>query len=237
MGRFFSLDSPAMRFMGKVADLICLNFLALFCCIPIFTIGASLTALNYVALKIVRDEEDYITRAFFKSFKENFKQATIAWLIMLVMMVVLAADFVIYNFSEIEMEIPSWVKTALLIVSFILMFATMHVFPLLARFENTIKSLFKNSLFMGLLTIIRTVAMMLCWLIPVAATVLVPRILPVIVCFGLSGPVYLNALLYNKTFKKYEPEEKEELSDEWHVEEEETEEIEETEEPEVEVEV
>lgn len=217
MGRFLNLDSPAMRFMGKVADLIGLNFLALFCSIPIFTFGASLTAMNYVALKIVRDEETYITRAFFKSFKENFKQATIAWLIMLALIILLAADFVVYNFSG--MEIPSWVKTALIVVAFIVMFATMHVFPLLARFENSLKSLFKNSLFMGLLTIVRTILMMLCWFLPIAASFLVPRILPVVVCFGLSGPVYLNALLYNKTFKKYEPENEQEDSDEWHVEE------------------
>ena len=76
MGRLLGLDSPPMKIMGKFADLICLNFLALFCCIPIITIGASMTALHYVALKIVRDEEAYITRSFFKSFKENFKQAT-----------------------------------------------------------------------------------------------------------------------------------------------------------------
>ena len=72
MGRFFSIDSPLFSFLTKVADLILLNFLALIFCLPVITVGASLTALNYVALKIVRDEECYITRSFLKSFKENF---------------------------------------------------------------------------------------------------------------------------------------------------------------------
>ena len=83
MGKVFALDSPLMNGLSKLADLIWLNILATICCIPIITIGASLTALHYVVLKMVKDEEGYITRSFFKSFKENFKQATLMWLMLL----------------------------------------------------------------------------------------------------------------------------------------------------------
>ena len=81
MGRIFSLDSPLFSFLNKVADLILLNILTMICCLPIITIGASMTALHYVVLKMVRDEESYIVRSYFKSFRQNFKQATIIWLI------------------------------------------------------------------------------------------------------------------------------------------------------------
>ena len=57
LGKFFNLDSPVMNALNKMADLIWLNILTLICCIPVITIGASLTALNYVTLKLVRDEE------------------------------------------------------------------------------------------------------------------------------------------------------------------------------------
>ena len=77
MGRIFSLDSPLFSFLNKVADLILLNILTMICCLPIITIGASMTALHYVVLKMVRDEESYIVRSYFKSFRQNFKQATI----------------------------------------------------------------------------------------------------------------------------------------------------------------
>ena len=53
MGRLFNLDNPFMLALNKLADLIILNFLTMICCIPVITIGASMTALNYVALKIV----------------------------------------------------------------------------------------------------------------------------------------------------------------------------------------
>ena len=56
--------------MNKVADLCILNIICLVCCIPIVTAGASITAMYYVTLKMVRNEEAYIVRSFFKSFKD-----------------------------------------------------------------------------------------------------------------------------------------------------------------------
>lgn len=73
---FFNLDSPVMRFLTKVADLIILNILFLICCIPIVTIGAASTALYTVTMKSVRDEESYVIRSYFKAFKDNFKIGT-----------------------------------------------------------------------------------------------------------------------------------------------------------------
>lgn len=72
MGRIFGLESPFMNFLNRVADLIWLNILTMICCIPVVTIGASLTAMNYVLLKMAKNEEGYITKAFFKSFKSEF---------------------------------------------------------------------------------------------------------------------------------------------------------------------
>ena len=77
MNRFFNMDNKFFVFMGRVADLLLLNFLCILCCIPVVTAGASITALYYVTLKMARDEESYIARSFFRSFKQNFKQATI----------------------------------------------------------------------------------------------------------------------------------------------------------------
>ena len=90
MGRFFSMDNKFFTFMNKVADLCILNIICLVCCIPIVTAGASITAMYYVTLKMVRNEEAYIVRSFFKSFKDNFKQATIINLIMIAVGAILA---------------------------------------------------------------------------------------------------------------------------------------------------
>lgn len=180
-----------------------------------------MTALHYVALKIVRNEEGYIVKGFFKSFKENFKQATIIWLILLAVMFILLGDLIIFIYSGINF--PSWLKIVLLVAAILIVFATMHVFPLLSRFENSVKNTYKNSLLMGILAFPKTILMMVCWVIPVAIAIFLPQLMPVVFCFGISGPAVLCAMLYNGTFKRFEPQEEEE-ADEWFIEEEETQE-------------
>ena len=53
MSKIFDLDSPFMRVLNRVADLMILNLVTLICCLPVVTIGASLTAMHYVLLKMV----------------------------------------------------------------------------------------------------------------------------------------------------------------------------------------
>ena len=60
MNRLFSYDNPVMQFISKIFDLVILNLIFIFSCIPVFTVGASLCALNYVSLKMVRNEDPYI---------------------------------------------------------------------------------------------------------------------------------------------------------------------------------
>lgn len=216
MGKIFDLDSPVMTFLSKMADLIILNFVTIICCIPIITIGASVTAMHYVALKIVRNEECYILRAFFKSFKQNFKQATLMWLIMCVFIVIYVLDFCVLRFSTVAL--PDWLRVLLLAVGVVAVFATMHAFPLLAKFENTIGRTFKNSLLVGVMILPKTVLMMVMAVVPLAIAIYFPAAMPIVIMFGVSGPALFDAWLYNKTFKKFEPEGEKIVSDEeWSV--------------------
>ena len=217
MGKLFDLDSPIMNFFGKLADLIILNILAFVCCIPIVTAGASMTALYYVCLKMVRNEEGYIMKSFFKSFKQNFRQATIIWLIWLVVMLIFVGDMVI--FVKSGLVFPSWIKIVFLAVVFLSFFATMHVFPILSRFENTVGNTYKNSLLMGVVAFPKTILMMVVWLVPSFLTIYVPPMTPIALCLGISGPAFISAMLYNGTFKRFEPKDEEEKdADQWFIE-------------------
>ncbi|MBO5999901.1 MAG: YesL family protein, partial [Lachnospiraceae bacterium] len=71
MGNLFSMDSPLMKVLSRVADLLILNLLTVVCCIPVITAGAAFSAMYYVLLKMVRGEEGYIVKQYFKAFKEN----------------------------------------------------------------------------------------------------------------------------------------------------------------------
>ena len=89
-----------MQGLNKMADLMILDLIALVCCIPIITIGASMTALHYMALKIVRNEEVYIVRGFWKSFKMNFRQATVIWLIQILVMLIMGLDdYIVFRWT------------------------------------------------------------------------------------------------------------------------------------------
>lgn len=212
MGKLFDLDSPVMTFLSKMADLIILNFVTIIFCLPVITIGASVTAMHYVALKMVRNEECYIVRAFWKSFKENFKQATLMWLMMAAFIVIYILDFCVLRFSTVAM--PEWLRVLLLAVGFVAVFATKHAFPLLAKFENTIGRTFKNSLLVGVMILPKTVLMMVMSVVPLAVAIYFPAAVPIVIMFGVSGPALFSAWLYNKTFKKFEPEQEEIVSDE-----------------------
>lgn len=217
MGKILDIESPFMRVLNKLADLIYLNVLTVICCIPIITVGASMTALHYVLLKIVKNEEGYITKSFFKSFRQNFKEATLIWLILLLAICILTGDFLIFRYSQIDF--PGWLQIVLIAVAILILFATMHLFPLLSRYENSIMNTYKNSLFMGILNLPKTVVMMLCWTLPVIIIIFIPQIAPVALVLGISGPAFLNALLYKKSFQRFEPENDKVSDEEWTMEE------------------
>lgn len=97
MSRFFNPDNPVMEFIAKIFDLVILNLIFIFSCVPIITIGASTSALSYVTLKMVRGEDPYIWRNFWKSFRQNFKQGTLVWIFSILIFIFLGMDFYIIN--------------------------------------------------------------------------------------------------------------------------------------------
>jgi len=132
MGNIFSLDGKFFTFMSKVADLIILNIIYCLCCIPIITIGPATTALYYVTLKMVKNEESYIIKSFFKSFKLNFKQgAAIGLLLMAAAGIIVGDIYIMLSWNAKYKFILIVIFIFLLVVW---MFITIYIFPLLATF-------------------------------------------------------------------------------------------------------
>lgn len=159
MSEFFNPDNPIMRFITKIANSVYLNILWLICSLPVVTIGASTTSLFYVTLKMAKNEEGNLTAAFFRSFKENFRQATKIWLILLAAGMVFALDG--YIFYHMRFENALWtIGTAIFLVALAAYtIILMYIFPLLARFDNTIGAMFKNSIFIGMRFLLCTALM------------------------------------------------------------------------------
>lgn len=200
--RLFNLDSPVMQALGKVADLMWLNVLTFVFCIPIITIGPSLTAMHYMALKIVRNEECYITKGFFKSFKENFWQGMLIGILMLLVLLVLVGDFVLLRNPELNFS--RFLQIVITIIAVLFVFTVLYVYPVLAKFSNTTWRTIKNAFLMSIMQFPKTLLMIVIWALPLFLLWFTLRTVPIVFLFGMSGPAWLCAHLYNKFFKKLE---------------------------------
>lgn len=207
MSNFFNMDNGLFRALGKLADLMLLNILFLVCSLPIFTIGASFTAMYYVTLKLAENEEGYIARGFLKSFKQNFKQATIIWLILLFFGIVLVLDLLILKDSTgTFVTVLRVVITATMIIYALIL---LYVFPILARFYNSVKDTFKNAFIMAVVNLPRTFVMLVICAASVLATFLNTYTLwygiLIWMMAGFALVAFANSFFFKKIFAKYTP--------------------------------
>lgn len=152
------MDSPLMRFLTKIADLMVLNILFCVTSIPLITIGASWTALYSVTLKMVRDEEDSVSRSYFRSFRQNFRQATLLWLGVLVVLALLVLDIRVLN-GMAEGTAPGLLRVGVEILALLGIMVLQYLFPSLARFEASLADTLKNACMMALAHLPKTALM------------------------------------------------------------------------------
>ena len=149
MSNLFNLDGPVLQFINKIVYSVYLNILWFICSIPVVTVGASTTALFYVTLKISKNEEGSITKAFFHSFQQNLKQGTLIWLILLALGIILGIDGYILYHMRFENVFWTLCTAVFCVAAAAYAIVLMYIFPLLARFDNTVGAMFKNALFIG----------------------------------------------------------------------------------------
>lgn len=198
----FNIDSPLMHFLGKVADLMILNLLFLITCVPIFTIGASLTALHYVTLRMVSDEDSAVSRDYLRSFKQNFRQATIIWLILITFALLITYDIrLVWNGAG---YVNTVMKILSIIASVALVMVILYVFAILAKFHNSVKGTIRNAVAISLSAFPRTLSMFMLVAASVALTFYTETTvrwgLLFWLTFGFSAVAYFNSFLLKKTF-------------------------------------
>lgn len=212
----FNMDNPFFRFVNRIADMIVLNVIFLVSCVPVFTIGPALTALYYVAINTWGREDGYIFKMYVKSFKENFKQSTVMWLILLVIGVILSVD-VWYWVSQWKLT-GTGIYKPLTVISVVMLMVYLMIFtfvwPLLAKFSNSNSGTIKNALAMVLTHVPETI---LIWAIfaLVAFVVYMVSFARIAVFFiGVSLVAYLQALVFRHIFKPYLGEEEHQTPEE-----------------------
>lgn len=199
----FKYDSPLMSFLNTVFDLMFLNILCFICCIPIVTIGPALAAKYDVAMRIVRKEEPTIFRPFFRAFKNNFKQAIIIWSFLLVACFLLYIDWNWIFQNGIGNVSPFYLMAAIL-TTLIISFIIMTIFPIIARFEVTIKDAFKTSLLFSMVYFLGLFSVSLISVFSLYLCIKYIRFLPLVVVVAHVVIVFCLCLILVRGFSKLE---------------------------------
>lgn len=172
MKKIFNLDAPIIRWVSKISWLLWMNCLWFVCCLPVVTVGAS-TAAFYRMVFDLRHEGNYSAKAFFKAFRENFRQATLVWLVILAagVLVVLAYNGIFYIGDEM---VRLALALAVCAVAAVALFVAVYSFPLVCWFDNTAPNHLVNALAMSIKHLRQTVLCCALAMLPVVALILSP---------------------------------------------------------------
>lgn len=151
MQGLFGVDGPLYKACLLVYQLIILNLLWVAGSLPVLTIGSSTTALFYALDRLISNKNISgidLGKAFWKSFRQNLKQATAAWLLLLG-----AVLLVLLNLENMHLLASSTLAkhlTALqLVVLTELAVVSLYAFPLLARYQMGLFDCLRTALFIG----------------------------------------------------------------------------------------
>lgn len=203
MGDLLNFENPFFKGVNKLVDCIYLGLMWFLCSLPIFTIGASTTALYYTVQKTVRSGHSYVSKEFFRSFKENFKQSTLVWLLWLVLAAFLGADTYIMWHYAADGQTVGALFYVFLVMLLLLVAWGIYLFPYIARFANNTKNILKNAIIIAIANLGWTVLL----LVLTAAYALLLYVMPVAIVVFTGVFVLIESFVLEKIFRKYMSEE------------------------------
>ena len=168
--------------------MIALNILWLVTSLPIVTIGASTTAMYYTALKLHKDKDVTVWKAFFHSFKQNFMQATAIWAV----------------FAAVEALLLSCGFIGIGLITGVLL---LYIFPVIAAFSNTLGKLAGHAFYFAFHKPGYLIATAALTCLPMYFTMVDAKLFPVylliwLMC-GFSLTAYGNAWFYLRLFQSH----------------------------------
>lgn len=199
MSSFFNYDNKFTQVVNKIVNICFISVLWLIWCVPIVTAGASTTAMYYTVNKVLRHNRSYVFKEFWGAFKSNFKQATIIWLILLVIGIIMGTDAAIMKaFYEAGSELGKFYVVFYVMLAFEIVYGT-YIFANIARFENTTKEIFKNA---GLMAVAHLPWSFLI-LVLLLLTLLLDLILPFLILVLPAIYMWMCNLILERIFRKY----------------------------------
>lgn len=182
MRNLFNYENPFIQFLVRVGDLIILNVLFILCSAPVVTLGASLTALHRVTQNMLFEQEEPLLKAFFRAFRQNFKQSTLAWLVELVVIVSLVCDvLLVMAYFNGGLAKAMYILVAVLAILVAGVYA--YLMPLIARYENGMRQQVNNAVVLAIIKLPKTLLLVFLNLLPVILVL-------------ISVPVFVQTLIF-----------------------------------------
>lgn len=191
-------DGKFVKVLNRIADLVGLNLLAILFCIPIITIGASITAVYGCIFRIQEKREGYLTKDFWKLFKECFRSSTIIYLVGVAVVAMLYLDYQIFATDSRLDILQVLVVAGGILVAEIFTYA----FPMESYFENNLKATVKNALLLGISNIPYTLLLLGINVFPFFLIARIPVTFGIWFLIGISGVAWINSFFLKKIFLK-----------------------------------
>ena len=203
--KLFDQDNPIIAFLARLVDAVVLHFIWLLCCIPVVTIGPATVALYYVLMKAVRNEGSRYYRMYFTAFKENFRKGMFLGLVFLAGAgLLVGAGFLyksLYEYTGANfLYIMTYISAALVLV-WLLVFQ--YAFPMLARFDNTVRKTVTNSFFLMVGNFGWTFVMAAVFAGFYALVIMLFQIFFPLIILGYGLIALINSYILNRIFKPY----------------------------------
>lgn len=196
--------NPIIDFINTLCNFFVLNLVFLITCIPVFTIGSALSSLYYVMAKETKGEYGYMVRTYIREFKRNFKNGTIAFMLLFVTGAMILFNLLFWPFRGNTLSSGI---TGILIGIFAIWLVIFHyTFPLIGRFINTPVNSIKNAFKLALRNLKRTLALLLVDICVACFCLFLPleTVLMALFSLGFVLVAYCQSFILNRIFSPYE---------------------------------
>ena len=197
-----NLNGSIITMLTRTFDAIVVTVLFLICCLPVVTIGAASSAMYAVMIALAGDGCSSVIRCFFDAFRHNFKQATLFFIPIVLIGVVVAVDIVVCWGYEMDTTLILSIMQGLTVFCTCLYTAmSIYIFAGIAVYNVTWKQAITNALYWCFKKLPATAGLVLTTIVMVVAVVILWYFAFPVIVLGL----YMQGRLLLKIFE-LEPE-------------------------------
>ena len=201
--KFLNPDNALMITMTQITDCIFLSLFWLIGCIPVVTMGASFAALYDATYRGFRKGEKHSWGRFLEVYRENWKASILPTFLFLAAAFGLTKVLIGFWNAAAAGSLSWMVFSGVAFVGILLVGILSVLFPMLSRFENSFGALLKNTLFLAMANLPRTLVLGFLN----TATVLLCAVFVIPLFFMPSLAALIGSLLIEPMFKPFIPEE------------------------------